>query len=96
MFVILRDTGMRRSELANMKIDDLHLDDGRISLPLTKNGDSRQVPMSPDMRASLARYLRRRDRQAFAHLPDVWIGKRGASPPTESVRSSRMRPSEQV
>ena len=40
------ETGMRRSEILNMKWEHLDLDNKRVLLPMTKNGSSRWVPLS--------------------------------------------------
>ena len=40
------ETGMRRSEILNMKWEHLGLDKKRVLLPMTKNGSSRWVPLS--------------------------------------------------
>jgi len=40
------ETGMRRSEILNMKWEHLGLDNKRVLLPMTKNGSSRWVPLS--------------------------------------------------
>ena len=41
------ETGMRRSELLNIKWRDVDLDKGLIQIPLTKNGSSRTIPLTP-------------------------------------------------
>ena len=40
------ETGMRRSEILNMKWEHIGIDNQRILLPLTKNGSSRWVPLT--------------------------------------------------
>ena len=40
------ETGMRRSEILNMKWEHLGIDNKRVLLPMTKNGSSRWVPLS--------------------------------------------------
>jgi len=41
------ETGMRRSELLNIKWQDVDLDRGLMHIPLTKNGSSRTIPLTP-------------------------------------------------
>lgn len=40
------ESGMRRGELLSIKWENVHLDQSFIHLPMTKNGDSRDVPLS--------------------------------------------------
>ena len=44
------ETGMRRGELLSLTWDNVHLDNSWVRLPITKNGDSRDVPLSPKAR----------------------------------------------
>ena len=41
------ETGMRRGELLPLEWDKVHLDRSWVHLPITKNGNSRDVPLSP-------------------------------------------------
>lgn len=41
------ETAMRLSEIATIKIENVHLDEKWVYLPETKNSDARQVPMTP-------------------------------------------------
>lgn len=47
MFELAIETGMRIGELVLIKPADLHLDEYWLHLPKTKNGDARDVPLSP-------------------------------------------------
>ena len=52
------ETGMRRGELLSLTWDNVHLDKSWVRLPMTKNGNSRDVPLSPkakDILGSLPR-----------------------------------------
>ena len=52
------ETGMRRGELLSLTWDNVHLDKSWVHLPMTKNGESRDVPLSPkakDILVSLPR-----------------------------------------
>ena len=44
------ETGMRRGELLSLEWDHVHLDKNWVHLPMTKNGESRDVPLSPKAR----------------------------------------------
>lgn len=41
------ETGMRRGEIVQLEWENIDLDNRTVFLPLTKNGDSRLVPLSP-------------------------------------------------
>jgi len=47
------ETAMRRGELLGLDWDDLHLDQNYVHLALTKNGTSRDVPLSPVARQTI-------------------------------------------
>jgi integrase len=47
MFELGCSTGMRIGEMVLIKPQDLHLDEHWVHLPKTKNGDERDVPLSP-------------------------------------------------
>tara|TARA_Y100001933_G_scaffold77979_1_gene79188 strand:- start:832 stop:1818 length:987 start_codon:yes stop_codon:yes gene_type:complete len=52
------ETAMRRGELLKLRWIDVDLDKGLALLPDTKNGHSRQVPLTPAARATLSRLPR--------------------------------------
>ena len=47
LVVVAIETGMRRGELLSLTWDNVHLDKSWVHLPMTKNGESRDVPLSP-------------------------------------------------
>lgn len=47
MFELAIESAMRIGELVMIKPDDLHLEEHWVHLPKTKNGDARDVPLSP-------------------------------------------------
>jgi integrase len=51
-------TGMRRGELLAMRWRDFDLNTKLVYLPLTKNGESRTVPLSPEALGVLLRQMR--------------------------------------
>lgn len=73
----LAATGARVSEVCSMTVDGLDLDH-RIAQVAGKGGKSRFIRFDPDTAPSLDRYVRARARYRTAHLPDLWIGHRGA------------------
>ena len=48
------ETGMRRGELLSLKWDNVHPDKSWVHLPMTKNGESRDVPLSAKARDILS------------------------------------------
>lgn len=74
IIALFYDTGMRASEVANIRVDDVDLDEGLITLPYTKNREVRVVPISPSTVTRINRWLRRRrDPQS----PWLFTGQRG-------------------
>jgi integrase/recombinase XerC len=74
---VLADTGMRRSELVRMRLTDVDFENGFITLPDTKNGTARRVPMSQPVRKVLRTYLLARGTHCWREAPQLWIGPKG-------------------
>lgn len=70
---ILYDTGIRATELADVRLPDLDMDSGRLILAHTKNRTQRVVRLSPETLRYVDRYLRKREK------PSEWllVGHRG-------------------
>lgn len=73
---LLLDTGMRRAELAGLKVDDVDLEQG-VAVVLGKFRRPRVVPFGRRTAQALDRYLRVRAMLRCAHLPNLWLGKAG-------------------
>lgn len=73
---LLLDTGMRRAELAGLKVDDVDLEQG-VAVVLGKFRRPRVVPFGRRTAQALDRYLRVRAMHRCAHLPNLWLGKGG-------------------
>lgn len=54
LFLFAIETGMRRGEIIGLLWENVRLDTGTAYLPMTKNGSSRTVPLSPKAKAILA------------------------------------------
>jgi site-specific recombinase XerD len=79
---VLIDTGVRRSELANLTLEDTDLDTR--TLRVTGKGSRvRVVPFGKKAARDLDRYIRMRAKHPHASLPNLWIGKAG--PLTDST-----------
>lgn len=73
---VLLDTGLRRSELAGIRLDKLDLKAGTIEVS-GKTG-IRRLPLSANTIAALDRYLRAREVHDHAALPNLWLSHCGA------------------
>ncbi len=70
------DTGMRRAELAALKIDDVDLRD-QVALVMGKGGRARACPFGARTAQALDRYLRARRQHPKASITDaLWLGDR--------------------
>ncbi len=76
MIRLLIDTGMRASELVNLRVDDLDLDLG-VALVVGKGRRPRACPFGSRSARDLDRYLRVRARHPYAGEPWLWLGKKG-------------------
>jgi site-specific recombinase XerD len=62
MILLACDSGLRRSEIAAARLDDLDLATGRLILRGTKAGRDRIAPLSDKTRMEMRRYLKERER----------------------------------
>lgn len=89
---LLIDTGMRRSEIAGLRLEDLDLD-YNVARVMGKGRRPRTCPFGRKTAQALDRYLRMRASHKDKELPNLWIGKYG--PMTDSgifqVASDRAR-----
>lgn len=53
-------TGMRRSEIARTQVEDVNLETGVLTIPVSKTGKFRTVPLSPSAIEALKRFLNER------------------------------------
>ena len=73
---LLYDTGMRRGECANLKVEDIDWDRD-VAAVFGKGRRIRACPFGKQAAKALDRYLRLRSRHPHAELPWLWLGKRG-------------------
>ncbi len=86
------DTGVRVSEAAGIMLpDDLDLDD-QVVIVLGKGRRQRAVPFGRKTALAIDRYLRLRASHTFAHLPNLWVGARGAMPASTPTSSGTASP----
>jgi integrase len=83
--------GARRTEVAQMEVDDLSAD--LIARPFARvvplkdartYGEGRIIPFTVATGRAVAAYLRVRRSHRLAHLPALWLGTRGRGPMTGS------------
>lgn len=74
---LLLDTGMRRMEIASLKIDDFDLESSTC-LVMGKGRKWRIVAFGRNSARDLDRYLRMRRYHRNASLPQLWLGRQGA------------------
>jgi len=77
---LLLDTGLRRSELAGLTLDDVDLDAGAVTV-LGKGGRRRTVAFGRKAARDIDRYLRVRALHRNAAFPHLWLGKAGPMTP---------------
>ena len=78
-YAILRifiTTGARRSEVANLRSEDVDLDQGLIEV-VGKGARPRVVPVDRESATALRLYSRARSLQPHADLPQLWLSKSG-------------------
>lgn len=76
---LLLDTGMRRGELAGMKLADVDLESG--TTVVTGKTGTRLVPIGHTTAIALDRYIRARARRTHSERPELWIGTHGPITP---------------
>jgi site-specific recombinase XerD len=70
------DTGIRRTELAGMRVADVDFDLD-VVIVLGKGRRERAVPFGRKTAKALDRYLRARTRHKQAHSERLWLGPKG-------------------
>jgi len=76
IFRLFIDSGMRRSELAYLKVDDIDLDNN-VALVVGKFRRPRACPFGRKTAQALDRYLRERARHRHADAEYLWLGPQG-------------------
>jgi integrase len=66
-------TGMRRPEIARAQVEHLDLSKGILTIPVSKTGKFRTVPLSPDAIEALKGFLKERTRGSVTQLTSDWI-----------------------
>ncbi len=77
MIRLLIDTGMRRGELAGIKVTDVDWDESVVTV-LGKGSRHRTVPFGDKSAVALDKYVRLRARHRHAGSDKLWVGQHGA------------------
>jgi site-specific recombinase XerD len=80
---LLPDTGMRLSELAKLRVDDVDLGDD-VAIVTGKGRRPRACPFGSRTAQALDRYMRARPRHPQAGLPALWLGANGRAAMTDN------------
>jgi len=70
------DSGMRASELAGLKVEDVDLD-ATVAYVMGKGGRGRACPFGAKTADAIRRYLRARRSHRMSALPNLWLGAKG-------------------
>ena len=73
IILLLVDTGMRRAEIAGLKVEDLDLE-ANVALVLGKGRRPRGCPFGRRTALAIDRYVRVRARHRDSQTPDLWLG----------------------
>ena len=73
----LVDTGLRKSELAGLMLEDVDLFAQTLFIRQRKGGRSAYVPIGVKAARELDKYIKARARHRHGGLPDLWICRRG-------------------
>jgi site-specific recombinase XerD len=76
IILLLFDTGIRRGELTNLRVDDVDVASGFLRV-IGKARRHRSVALTPVVAVALARYLKVRSKHPRAAAPAFWLGKKG-------------------
>ena len=79
---VLFDSGLRLSELAGLRLEDIDLRERMVYIARGKGGRPRVVPFGVKTAKALDRYFRVRRNHPARDLPAAWVGKKGAVTPS--------------
>lgn len=73
---LFADSGMRRGEMAGLKVDDIDFDQD-VAYVIGKGSRPRSCPFGAKTGQAIDRYLRERNKRTDKALPWLWLGKKG-------------------
>jgi site-specific recombinase XerD len=75
---LMATTGMRAGEVCGLRIEDVDLNRGLVTVIRGKGGKGRVAPFGPDTARAIDRYIRQRRTHRLSDTPPLWLGDRGA------------------
>jgi site-specific recombinase XerD len=78
---LLLDTGIRRAEIAGLRLDDLDFDHHTALIRSGKGDRPRMISFGSRSGLALRRYLLERAKRSDARRPELWLGHAGAMTP---------------
>jgi site-specific recombinase XerD len=90
IILLLVDTGIRRAEIAGLKVEDIDWDH-EIAIVLGKGRRPRTIAFGRKVAKALDRYIRVRGRHADAVEPWLWLGRKGRLTDTGIAQMLRRR-----
>jgi site-specific recombinase XerD len=74
--MLLKYTGMRRSEAARLNVEHIDIENRRITVAPGKNGEARIIPLHSAVERALLKYLlHSRAEHRHSGLPALWLGR---------------------
>ena len=86
VFMLLLDTGMRIGEMVNLRMDDVHMDEGFLKV-MGKGRRERIVPLGSNAQRALQRYLfRYRSQPVHLGVDNMFLSRRGVPLTENSIK----------
>ena len=73
---LMAETGMRAGEVCGLRVDDVDLTRGLVTVRRGKGGKGRSAPFGPQTGVAIDRYLRARRAHQLADASALWLGGR--------------------
>ena len=74
---LMAETGLRAGEVLALRLSDVNLQDGLVTVVRGKGGKGRIAPFGPQTAAAIDRYLRIRRSHRLADTGALWVGASG-------------------
>jgi site-specific recombinase XerD len=74
---LMAETGLRAGEVTALKVADVNLDDGLVTVRRGKGDKGRVAPFGPQTTAAIDRYVRARRHHRLADTGALWVGVAG-------------------
>jgi site-specific recombinase XerD len=91
LFSLWIDTGLRISEMAALKVEDVDMERRELRVLEAKGRRPRIVSFAKAAAKDVRRYLQERGEHLYAHDPALWIGRRGEMTGSGLYRTTQRR-----